>query len=59
MTLSVFDVPPEPQLMWQLENSPSTIITIEPSRHPLSPGAAKRPFQRQENEKFECGNNVR
>ena len=48
MTLALFDVPPEPQLMWQLENSPSTIVTIEPTHQPRSPVANKGPFQKAE-----------
>ena len=48
MTLALFDVPPEPQLMWQLENSPSTIVTIEPTHQPRSPLANKGPFQKVE-----------
>ena len=45
VTRHLLDIPPEPQLIWDLENAPSTIVTIKPTRQsrkpsPLRPQAA-------------------
>lgn len=37
VTRHLLDIPPEPQLIWDLENAPSTIVTIKPTRQNRKP----------------------